>query len=108
MQIPHVFPLATLMYPFYPHDGPQEFLTIQASAVTPTNKTPWSRLVLQLLKTPLLYGDQLLASTATETGLPTTAVAKVLQSFMSVNPETLNGPALILHVPLCGVYGYSA
>jgi hypothetical protein len=89
LQIPQVFPLAILMYPCYPHDADQEFLTIQYWSVTPTNKTPWSRLVLQLLKTPLLYDDQLLASTATEIGLPTTALANVLQSLMSTNPEIL-------------------
>jgi len=52
------------------------------------------------LKTPLLYADQLEASTATEMGLPVKAVAKVLQSLISVNPEILNGPPVFEHVCL--------
>jgi hypothetical protein len=58
------------------------------------------------LKTPLLYGDQLLASTAIEIGLPVTALAKVLQSLISVNPEILNGPEFCLQVCLTALYGY--
>lgn len=60
--------------------------------MSPTNNTPWLRLVLQLLNTPVLYADQLVASTATETGLPDTELAKSLQFLMSVNPEILKGP----------------
>lgn len=80
------------MNPLSPHEVPQEFLTFQASPETPTKRTPWLREALQLLKIPDLYPDQLVASTATEIGLPATALAKVLQSLMSVNPEILNGP----------------
>jgi hypothetical protein len=36
-----------------------------------------------LLKIPLLYADQLVASTATEIGLPARALDKVLQSLIS-------------------------
>jgi len=60
------------MYPLSPHEVPQEFLTFHESDATPTKRTPWLREVLQLLKTPDLYGDQLVASTATEIGLPAT------------------------------------
>jgi len=59
-----------------------------------------------LLKTPLLYGDQLVASTAIEIGLPVMAVAKVLQSLISVNPEILNGPPVLEQVCLTALYGY--
>jgi hypothetical protein len=106
LQIPQVFPLASLINPDYPHDVPQEFLTCQYWSLIPINKTPWLREVLQLLKTPLLYVDQLVASTATEIGLPTMAVAKVLQSLISVNPEILNGPAFLEQVCLTALYGY--
>lgn len=59
-----------------------------------------------MLKTPLLYGDQLVASTAIEIGLPVMAVAKVLQSLISVNPEILNGPPVFEQVCLTALYGY--
>ena len=59
-----------------------------------------------MLKTPLLYGDQLVASTAIEIGLPVMAVAKVLQSLISVNPEILNGPPVLEQVCLTALYGY--
>jgi hypothetical protein len=60
-----------------------------------------------LLKTPFLYADQLVASTATEMGLPERLLAKVVQSLMSVNPEILNGPVAILHACLAATYGYT-
>jgi hypothetical protein len=95
-----VFPLVSLMNPLYPHEVPQEFLTHQYWSETPTKRTPWLREVLQLLKTPDLYGDQLLASTATETGLPVMALAKSLQVLTSVKPEILKGPLFLLQVCL--------
>lgn len=49
---PQVFPKANLIYPDSPHEVFHEFLTTQASAVYPTNKTPWSKLVPQSDKTP--------------------------------------------------------
>ena len=106
MQTPQVFPAANLMNPLYPHDAPQEFLITQFPSLTPTKVTPWLRAVLQLLNTPLLYGDQFDASTATETTLLWIALAKSLQFLISVYPETLKGSVAILHVCLTGLYGY--
>jgi hypothetical protein len=40
LQIPQVFPLASLMNPFSPQDVAQEFLTLQYWSVTPTKRTP--------------------------------------------------------------------
>jgi len=40
LAIPQVFPIANLIYPVSPQLVPQEFLTIQASLVNPTAKTP--------------------------------------------------------------------
>jgi hypothetical protein len=54
LQIPQVFPLASLMNPDSPQDVPHEFLTHQYWSETPTRRTPWLSEVLQLLKTPLL------------------------------------------------------
>ena len=100
LQSPQVFPLASLMCPCSPHEVPQEFLTVHDSLVIPTKRTPWLSLVAQLLKTPLEYFDQLVASTAIEMGLPARAVAKVLQSLISVNPEILNYPVVFEQVCL--------
>jgi len=69
LQTPHVLPLANLMYPLSPQTVPHEFLILQKPSSRPTNVTPWLSLVAQLLKTPVLYGLQLVASTATETTL---------------------------------------
>ena len=88
------------MNPFSPHDAAHEFLIHQALSFTPTNVTPWLSLVEQLLKTPLEYLDQLVASTATETGLPWMAADKELQFLTSVYPETLNGPEFCLQACL--------
>ncbi len=52
LQIPQVFPLASLMNPVYPQVVPHEFLTFQLWSETPTKRTPWFNLVAQLLKTP--------------------------------------------------------
>jgi hypothetical protein len=49
---PQVFPLASLIYPSSPQVLAQEFLTIQASGVYPTTRTPWSSYSLQSLKIP--------------------------------------------------------
>jgi hypothetical protein len=57
------------MNPDSPHDVPHEFLILQFPPTTPTNVTPWLSCLAQLLKTPDLYDDQLVASTATEMGL---------------------------------------
>jgi len=106
LQTPQVFPLASLMCPFSPQVVPHEFLMVQNWSVTPTKVTPWFNWVLHPLKTPLLYDDQLEASTATEIGLPVRAVAKVLQSLISVNPEILNGPPVFAQACLTALYGY--
>ena len=74
--------------------------------MTPTSVTPWLRLVLQLLKTPLEYLDQLVASTATETGLPVIALARSLQFVISVNPLILKSPVAFEQVCLTALYGY--
>ena len=66
----------------------------------PTNKTPWSRLVLQLLKTPLEYFDQLLASTATAMGLEFRSLAKAVHPLDELCPLILNDPELDLQVCL--------
>ena len=100
LQIPQVFPVASLMYPFSPHLLLQEFLIHQLFSLTPTNKTPWLSLVAQLLKTPDEYLDQLVASTATETGLPLIAVARSLQFLTSVKPEILKSPVALAQVCL--------
>ena len=100
-----MFPLANLMYPDSPHDVPHEFLINQYESVTPTNKTPWFNEVAQLLKTPLLYGDQLEASTATESGLPVMALARLVHPETSVYPEFLYDPELVWHVCLTPLYG---
>ena len=100
LQTPQVFPLASLICPFSPQVAPHEFLITQYWSVTPTNVTPWFNWVLHPLKTPPLYDDQAEASTATEMGLPVRAVAKVLQSLISVNPEILNGPVVFEQVCL--------
>ena len=53
-QIPQVLPAASLMYPLSPHEAPQEFLIFQTPlSSTPTSTTPWFKLALQLVKTPL-------------------------------------------------------
>ena len=93
-----MFPLASVMNPFSPQDDPQEFLTSQSPPLVPTKRTPWSSLVPQLLKTPEEYLDQLLASTAIETGLWVTAFARSVQDFTSVYPEILKEPESILQV----------
>ncbi len=84
LQIPQVFPLANLMNPLSPQDGPHEFLMVQTESLIPTKVTPWLSLVPQLVNTPELYCDQLLASTATDTTLPTMPLAKSLQLVISV------------------------
>lgn len=100
LQIPQVFPAATLINPFYPQLVPHEFLTTQFPPLTPTKVTPWLREVAQLLKTPLLYLDQLVASTATETTLEAIALVKAAQLLTSVNPAILNGPPSLEQVCL--------
>ena len=99
LQTPQVFPLASLMKPFSPQEVPHEFLIHQYWSVIPTRVTPWLSLVAQLLNTPVLYLDQLVASTATETTLVTKALAKSLQLVTSVYPEILKGPSGVLHFP---------
>jgi hypothetical protein len=105
LQRPHVFPEASLMNPFSPQDGPQEFLTHHAPELIPTKVTPWLSLVEQLSKTPELYLDQLVASTAIDRGCLATSVAKLLQSLTSVNPEILNSPLSCEQVCLTALYG---
>jgi len=81
-QTPQVSPDFKVIYPFYPHEVPQEFLIIQFPLASyPVAKTPWFKLVLQLEKTPDLYNDQLVASTATEVGYELIFVTNLLQLF---------------------------
>ena len=108
LQIPQVFPRASLINPLSPHVVPHEFLTFHDSAVTPTKRTPWFNLVAQLLNTPDLYSDHFVASTATEMGCLDKEFAKVVQSLMSVKPEILKAPAFLVQVPFLAVYGYSS
>jgi hypothetical protein len=68
------------MNPASPHDVPHEFLTFQTPAASvPTKRTPWLTLAAQLLKTPDLYDDQLVASTVIESGLEASATISPLQ-----------------------------
>jgi len=62
--------------------------------VYPTAVTPWFKLVPQLEKIPLLYADQLEASTATDTGPSAMAFYKAatFPAGTSVYPDNLNGP----------------
>lgn len=53
LQIPQVFPLASLMWPASPHWAAQEFLMVHDSSLAATKTTPWSSDWPQLLKTPL-------------------------------------------------------
>ncbi len=107
LQTPQVFPLASLTKPFSPQVVPHEFLILQYWSVTPTKVTPWLSLVAQLLKTPLLYLDQLVASTATETTLAEMAVARSLQLVISVYPDILKLPPSFEQACLTALYGYS-
>ena len=84
LQTPQVFPLASLINPFSPQLAPQEFLMTQDPLLVPTKVTPWLREVLQLLKTPEEYLDQLVASTATEIGLSFNLEARSEQLLISV------------------------
>jgi len=106
LQTPHVFPDASLINPDSPQLLDHEFFIHHAPPLTPTKVTPWLSLVPQLLKTPLLYEDQLVASTATEVGLALIEAAKSLQFLISVYPEILKGPPSILQVCLTPTYGY--
>ena len=100
MQIPQVFPEANLMNPFSPQVVPHEFLITQFPPLVPVKVTPWLSLFEQLLKTPLEYLDQLVASTATETTLLGMVDPNVLQSLISVYPEILKFPPSILQACL--------
>jgi hypothetical protein len=53
-----------------------------------------------------LYGDQLVASTATDTGLPTIAPANFMQSPTLVYDLILNGPPSLVHDYITPLYGY--
>lgn len=78
-----MLPRVTFIYPLLPQVGPQEFLICQNYLLTPTNNTPWFRMLdPQLLKIPDLYEDQFVASTATETGFFKSALVTAAQ------PET--------------------
>lgn len=52
-QIPHVFPGARRMYPYYPHDVPHEFLSFQFPSTTPTRSAIAFIFVPQFENTPL-------------------------------------------------------
>ena len=52
-QIPHVFPLASLMWPYSPHPEAQEFLMVHAASSKATRTTPWSSWLPHEEKTPL-------------------------------------------------------
>ena len=102
MQRPHVFPYLSMMNPLLPHVGPQEFFITQLLFLTPTKRAAKLRRVLQSLNTPEEYLDQLVASTATETGLSCIAVCNPLHVFIFVDPEILNDPESLLQVCLMG------
>ena len=68
LQIPHVFPFASLMNPDSPQLVPHEFFIFQYVLVAPTNKIAWLMLVPQLLNTPDEYLLQFDASTQEERG----------------------------------------
>jgi len=88
------------MKPCSPQPVPQEFLINQALfKLKPTNNTPWFTAVPQLLKTPLLYGDQFEASTATETGLPVTALVSAVTLGVSTKPRILKAPPCLAQAP---------
>ncbi len=108
LQTPQVFPPLRVMYPASPHEAPQEFLITQFPSFDPVRVTPWLRLVLQLLKTPVLYGDQLVASTATETTPFDNQLVKSLQLVMLVCPEIFQSPPSTWHFPPTPLYGYLA
>lgn len=86
------------MKPFYPQDVLHEFLIFQNESVAPTKRTSWLRFALQLLNTPLLYGDQLVASTETPIGLPFKASNIAVHPFAVGTLEILKLPPLILQV----------
>jgi len=97
-QTAQVLPLASLMYPLSPQVAAQEFLIFQYPSVAPTKSTPWLTAVPQLAKTPLLYAPQLLASTATDTGVLERAVRRSSHPVsISTYPEILYDPESILH-----------
>jgi hypothetical protein len=94
------------MNPFSPHPVPHEFLTFQTPvASVPTNKTAWLMLAPQLLKTPDLYGDQLVASTVIESGLPVMALIIPLHPAADWIEAILAGPPVILHPWSLATYG---
>jgi len=93
-QMAQVFPLANLMNPDSPQVAPHEFLILQYCSLDPINKTPWLTFNPQLLNTPDLYEDQTEASTATEMGLCSKALAN------SVHPGTSTKPVTVHCCPL--------
>jgi hypothetical protein len=83
-----VFPLESLVNPFYPLDVPHDFLIFQKPSEAPT-KTPWLTVVPQFDKNPLLYTE---ASTATATGMAERASIKFSHPGTSVKPVILLFP----------------
>lgn len=81
-----------------PQSRPQEFLIFQVLELTATNRTAWFTLVLQLENVPLEYGDQFVASTATEMGLPWSAVARAVHVVATfVYPEIVKAPVPVVY-----------
>jgi hypothetical protein len=95
-QTPQVFPAANLMNPCSPHPVPQEFLIFQFPPTLPTNSTAWLIDAAQLLKTPLEYLLQLVASTVTETGLELIPFCNPAHPGWENCPEILKLPPLVL------------
>ena len=91
-----MFPAASLMYPPSPHEVPHEFLIFQLPPMTPTRRTAWLIPEAQLLKTPDLYGLQLVASTVTETGEALIPLVSPAHPERLENPEILKDPPWVL------------
>jgi len=105
-QTPQVLEDFKVIYPFTPHDVPQEFLMTQFPLASyPVAKTAWFVAVPQFEKTPLLYNDQFEASTHTEVGYVLILLVRVAHVLPVVYPPILYDPVLILHVPSLAVYG---
>ena len=104
--IPQVLPNDILINPYSPQRTPQEFFNLKLSNSIPTSNTSWLSYLPQSLKMPEWYLTQLVASTATLTGLLNMA------AWSSVHPSTLwtfvilKSPPFDLHSWSLPVYGY--
>lgn len=97
IQTPQVFPGANLIYPLSPQLVPHEFLIFQYWSVNPTRVISWLRLVPQLLKIPLAYLLQLVASAETPITLEVTAFWIPVHPFAVPTLAILYDPPLVEH-----------